>query len=109
MQKGSCFCILPSAFCIQVHPRWLERLCWNLACLHRVVSARQLVVQFSSFRNDLDRKRPIRPLFLLSGVVKMSALPERVEREIEKIVASEGLELVQIEYRKQGHGYLLRV
>ncbi len=39
----------------------------------------------------------------------MSALPERVEREIEKIVASEGLELVHIEYRKQGHGYLLRV
>ena len=39
----------------------------------------------------------------------MSGLPERVEQQIEKIVSSEGLELVNIEYRKQGRGFLLRV
>jgi ribosome maturation factor RimP len=39
----------------------------------------------------------------------MSNLPERVEQEIEKIVASEGLELVHIDFRRQGHGFLLRV
>lgn len=39
----------------------------------------------------------------------MSNLPERVEKEIEKIVESEGLELVHIEYQRQGRGYLLRV
>jgi ribosome maturation factor RimP len=39
----------------------------------------------------------------------MSILPERVEKEIEKIVSSEGLELVHIEYKRQGRGYLLRV
>jgi len=39
----------------------------------------------------------------------MGNLPERIEKEIEKIVASEGLELVHIEYKKQGRGYLLRV
>src|SRR5207237_1945160 len=39
----------------------------------------------------------------------MSNLPGRIEEEIEKIVSSEGLELVHIDYRKQGRGYLLRV
>jgi ribosome maturation factor RimP len=39
----------------------------------------------------------------------MTALPGRVEEEIEKIVSSEGLELVHIEYRKQGRAWLLRV
>jgi len=39
----------------------------------------------------------------------MNSLPERVENEIEKIVTSEGLELVHIEYKKQGRGFLLRV
>lgn len=39
----------------------------------------------------------------------MNGLPERVEKEIEKIVGSEGLELVHIDYRRQGRGYLLRV
>jgi len=39
----------------------------------------------------------------------LSGLPERVEQQIEKIVSSEGLELVQIEYRRQGRGFLLRV
>lgn len=39
----------------------------------------------------------------------MSGLPERVEQQIEKIVSSEGLELVHVEYRKQGRGFLLRV
>jgi ribosome maturation factor RimP len=39
----------------------------------------------------------------------MGNLPDRVEKEIEKIVTSEGLELVHIDYKKQGHGYLLRV
>src|SRR6202171_5011553 len=39
----------------------------------------------------------------------MGALSERVETEIRKIVSSEGLELVHIDYHKQGRGYLLRV
>src|SRR5712692_6304575 len=39
----------------------------------------------------------------------MSTLPEPVEKEIEKIVSSEGLELVHIDYHRQGRGYLLRV
>lgn len=39
----------------------------------------------------------------------MGNLPEHVENEIEKIVSSEGLELVHIDYRKQGRGFLLRV
>ena len=39
----------------------------------------------------------------------MTALPGRVEVEIEKIVSSEGLELVHIDYRKQGRGWLLRI
>jgi ribosome maturation factor RimP len=32
-----------------------------------------------------------------------------VEKEIEKIVSSEGLELVHIDYHRQGRGFLLRV
>jgi len=32
-----------------------------------------------------------------------------VEEQIQRIVESEGLELVHIDYRKQGRGYLLRV
>jgi len=39
----------------------------------------------------------------------MGNLPDRIEKEIEKIVTSEGLDLVHIDYKKQGHGYLLRV
>ena len=39
----------------------------------------------------------------------MSDLPENVERQIEKIVTSEGLELVHIDYHRQGRGFLLRV
>lgn len=39
----------------------------------------------------------------------MAELPEKVQEEIEKIVGSEGLELVHIDYRRQGRGYLLRV
>jgi ribosome maturation factor RimP len=39
----------------------------------------------------------------------MAELPEQVQEEIEKIVSSEGLELVHIDYRRQGRGYLLRV
>jgi ribosome maturation factor RimP len=42
-------------------------------------------------------------------MVGMSTLPERISNEIEKIVTSEGMELVHIEYRKQGRTYLLRV
>jgi ribosome maturation factor RimP len=42
-------------------------------------------------------------------MVGMNSLPERVENEIDKIVTHEGLELVHIEYKKQGRGYLLRV
>ena len=39
----------------------------------------------------------------------MGTLPDRVQQEIEKVVASEGLELVHVEYKKQGRGYLLRI
>lgn len=39
----------------------------------------------------------------------MSNLPERVEQEIGRIVESEGLELVHVDYRKQGRGFLLRI
>ena len=39
----------------------------------------------------------------------MSTLPDRIMSEIEKIVSSEGLELVHVEYKKQGRGYLLRI
>jgi ribosome maturation factor RimP len=39
----------------------------------------------------------------------MGNLPDRIEKEIEKIVTSEGMELVHIEYKKQGRGYLLRI
>jgi len=39
----------------------------------------------------------------------MSGIPEKVEQEIQKIVESEGLELVHIDYRKQGRSFLLRV
>jgi ribosome maturation factor RimP len=39
----------------------------------------------------------------------MSQLPELVEQQIQRIVESEGLELVHIEYNKQGRGFLLRV
>jgi ribosome maturation factor RimP len=79
----------------------------NPSRVHGVVTARCNVVSSVSFRAITYRKRPIRPLFLLSG--HMSVLPERVEKEIETIASSEGLELVHIEYRKQGHGFLLRI
>jgi len=39
----------------------------------------------------------------------MNSLPERVVNEIDKIVTSEGMELVHVEYKKQGRGFLLRV
>jgi len=39
----------------------------------------------------------------------MNGLPERVTNEIDKIVTSEGLELVHLEYRRQGRSYLLRI
>ena len=39
----------------------------------------------------------------------MAALPEKVEQEIEKIVTSENLELVHIEFKTHGGGMLLRV
>ena len=39
----------------------------------------------------------------------MTGIPEQVENQIQRIVESEGLELVHIDYRKQGRGYLLRV
>lgn len=42
-------------------------------------------------------------------MVGMSSLPGGVEEGIEKIVASEGLELVHVEYRKQGRTFLLRI
>jgi ribosome maturation factor RimP len=39
----------------------------------------------------------------------LSDVPGHVEEQIQRIVESEGLELVHIDYRKQGRGYLLRV
>jgi ribosome maturation factor RimP len=39
----------------------------------------------------------------------MSGIPEQVENHIQRIVESEGLELVHIDYKKQGRGFLLRV
>ena len=38
-----------------------------------------------------------------------NSLPERIEKEIEKIVTSEGMELVHIEFKRQGRSWLLRV
>ena len=39
----------------------------------------------------------------------MNGLPTGVEEQIQRIVESEGLELVHIEYRRQGRVFLLRV
>jgi ribosome maturation factor RimP len=39
----------------------------------------------------------------------MSALDAQVEQQIQRIVESEGLELVHVDYRRQGNGYLLRI
>ena len=39
----------------------------------------------------------------------MAELPDQIQQEIDKIVQSEGLELVHVDYRRQGRGYLLRV
>jgi len=39
----------------------------------------------------------------------MSEIPSHVEEQIQRIVESEGLELVHLDYRRQGRGYLLRV
>lgn len=36
-------------------------------------------------------------------------IPKRIAEEIESIVTAEGLELVHIEYRPQGRGFVLRV
>jgi ribosome maturation factor RimP len=39
----------------------------------------------------------------------MSGLADNVEQQIQRIVESEGLELVHVDYRRQGNGYLLRI
>jgi ribosome maturation factor RimP len=39
----------------------------------------------------------------------MNGLPEHVEQQIQRIVESEGLELVHVDYRKHGRGFLLRI
>lgn len=39
----------------------------------------------------------------------MNGLAENVEQQIQRIVESEGLELVHIDYRRQGGGFLLRI
>jgi ribosome maturation factor RimP len=39
----------------------------------------------------------------------MNGLPDPVEQQIRRIVESEGLELVHIDYRRQGRSFLLRV
>jgi ribosome maturation factor RimP len=38
-----------------------------------------------------------------------SGLPEVVEQQVQRIVESEGLELVHVDYRRQGRGFLLRI
>ena len=38
-----------------------------------------------------------------------SGLPEMVEQHVQRIVESEGLELVHVDYRRQGRGFLLRI
>jgi ribosome maturation factor RimP len=38
-----------------------------------------------------------------------SGLAENVEQQIQRIVESEGLELVHIDFRRQGHAFLLRI
>jgi ribosome maturation factor RimP len=38
-----------------------------------------------------------------------SGLPENVEQQVQRIVESEGLELVHIDYRRQGRAFLLRI
>ena len=39
----------------------------------------------------------------------MSGLADNVEQQIQRIVESEGLELVHVDYRRQGHAFLLRI
>ena len=39
----------------------------------------------------------------------MSGLADSVEQQVQRIVESEGLELVHIDYRRQGAGFLLRI
>jgi ribosome maturation factor RimP len=39
----------------------------------------------------------------------MNGLPDQVEQQIRRIVESEGLELVHIDYRRQGRSFQLRV
>jgi ribosome maturation factor RimP len=39
----------------------------------------------------------------------MNGLPEQVEQQIHRIVESEGLELVHVDYRRQGRSFLLRI
>ena len=39
----------------------------------------------------------------------MTELPDKIEDGIQRIVESEGLELVHIDYRRQGRAFLLRV
>ncbi len=39
----------------------------------------------------------------------MSGLADNVEQQIQRIVESEGLELVHIDYNRQGRGFLLRI
>ncbi len=41
--------------------------------------------------------------------MRTDGLPESIEQEIAKVVHSEGLELVHIDYHRQGRGFLLRV
>ena len=39
----------------------------------------------------------------------MNGLPDHVEQQIHRIVESEGLELVHIDFRRQGRSFLLRI
>ncbi|MFN2240401.1 MAG: ribosome maturation factor RimP, partial [Thermoanaerobaculia bacterium] len=39
----------------------------------------------------------------------MAELSQKVEQQITEVVEAEGLELVHIDYKPQGRGYLLRI
>jgi ribosome maturation factor RimP len=63
----------------------------------------------TAFEDERDRKRPTSAAFFVVRAFEMSQLPERVHEEIERVVEAEGLELVHIEYKRQGREFLLRV
>jgi ribosome maturation factor RimP len=65
------------------------------------------VLSFDGFRASQISKAADSAAFFV--LVDMNGIPEKVSAEIEKIVSSEGMELVHIDYRRQGRSYLLRI